>query len=181
MATGLVRICSENRYSAHFCMYVTFPRTTAGLVTISKRAALPIYCESHSQNWNVRHQSVTGKRIWALYLKSVSLCQLQPTKSLLVSVKCYWEILCMEVSIPHSTTGRVPGSKRQSLMGNMHVRLIKQGTNYQLRGALVRTLLHERLILKATTDQVPISYRGKLLSIHLEENLFPTRHNMPIT
>jgi hypothetical protein len=120
MATGLVCICSEKRYSAYFCMYVSFPRTTAGLVTISKRAALPIYCESHSQYQNVRQQLVTGKRIWARYPMSVSLCQLQPAKSLLVSVKCYWEILCMEVSIPHSTTGRVPSSKRQSLMGNLH-------------------------------------------------------------
>jgi hypothetical protein len=154
-------------------MYVTFPRTTAGLVTISKRAALPSYCESHSQYQNVRHQSVTGKRVWALYLMSVSLCQLQPAKSLLVSVKCYWEIISMEVSIPHSTTGRVPSSKRQSLMGHLHVRLIKQGTNFQLRWALVRALLREHLILKATTVQVPIKYRGTLLSIPW--------HNMPIT
>jgi hypothetical protein len=79
----------------------------------------------------------------------------------------------MEVSIPRSTTGRVPSSKRQSVMGNLHISLIKQGTNYQLRGGLVRALLHERLILKATTVQVAISYRGTLLTI--------PRHNIPIT
>jgi hypothetical protein len=165
MATGLVRICSENRYSAHFCMYVSFPRTTAGLVTISKRAALPIYCESHSQYQKVRHQSVTRKRLWALFFMSVSSCQLQPAKSLLDSVKCCWAILCMEFSIPHSTTGWVPSSKRTSLMSNLHVRLIKQDRNYQLLGALVRTLLNEFLILKTTTVQDPISYRGKPLRI----------------
>jgi hypothetical protein len=177
MATGLVRIFSEYRYSAHFCMYVLFHRTTAGLVTINKRAALPIYCESHSQYQEVKHQSVTGKRLWALFFMSVSLCQFQPAQSLLVSEKCFSEFLCMEVSIPHSTTGRVPSSKRHSLMSKLHVRFIKQGTNYQLRGALVRALLHERLILKTTTVQVPICYREPILSIVLLEKHVPNSHN----
>jgi hypothetical protein len=47
----------------------------------------------------------------------------------------------------------------------LHIRLIPQGTIYQLRGALLRILLHVHLILKATTGQVHISYSGTLLII----------------
>jgi hypothetical protein len=59
-------------------------------------------------------------------------------------------------------------------MNLLHVHLIPQGTNNHIRGELMCTLLHVRLILKATTSQVPqlqrnatqqpIRYRGDPLS-----------------
>jgi hypothetical protein len=74
--------------------------------------------------------------------------------------------LYVEDLIPHFTTSLGPNINRQLLMSYLiHVRVIPQGTIYQLRGTLVCTVLHARLILTATTDQVPISYRGTLLSI----------------
>jgi hypothetical protein len=45
----------------------------------------------------------------------------------------------------------------------------------------VRTNLHVRPILKATTSQVPIIYTGKLLSILLQVSLIPTLQKMSIT
>jgi hypothetical protein len=88
----------------------------------------------------------------------------------------------MEVSIPQPTTGLMSSSSTQSLMSNrLNVRLIPQGTIYQLRGALVGTHLHVGLILKATTGQVPISYRGTLLRIPLKVSLIPNRQNKPKT
>jgi hypothetical protein len=65
------------------------------------------------------------------------------------------------------------------MFNRLHVRLIPQGKIYQLRGALVRTNLHVRLILKATKGQVAISYRGTLLSILLQVRLIPTRQIDP--